>query len=300
LNVDSLTVLIKLDDPCQPERGLPAPLTGVDRIVALIEDDLVIDSFICCSLATGVGYNTFLDSLDTLDGIYLVEPYYRFAEDAAMTVSDRFIVAFDASLSRGQIDSINADHGVVMDELIYGFESIYALRNTDSSGMRVLELANHFHNMTAVNFSHPEFGLRLSTQGYKLYDFYHPQQDHLKKVVGDFNQNSVWDFAGWDDTIIVGLMDEWIWHHEDLPASRILPGSSWVEPILPDPINAHGIACAGIIGASHTTDSNLGIYSVTGIISMNPNVKFLPAVIFEDYVFPYHASDVAEAYNWVF
>ena len=72
----------------------------------------MIDDFVCCSLATSANYGGFLDSLDTLDGIYLVEPYYRFEDGTPFAVGETFYAAFDVSLSLETIDSVDADHGV--------------------------------------------------------------------------------------------------------------------------------------------------------------------------------------------
>jgi len=141
LSVDSFRVLIKFDQSFAPH-SQELLLASIDRIVCGIDDRQIFDGFICCSLSTGIQYTVFLDSLDTLGGIYLVEPYYRYNETEPFPVGEQFIVAFDETLSSTQIDSINAEYGTVTDHLIYGFQSVYVLRNTDSSGMRVLDLAN--------------------------------------------------------------------------------------------------------------------------------------------------------------
>jgi len=156
-----------------------------------------------------------------------------------------------------------------------------------------------------VHFAHPEFGIRFERHAYMLYDFYHKKQPHIKKVIGAFNETSVWDFAGWDDTVIVAVLDDGLEGHDDLPASRILPGYDYINhnpDAFPQGEDGHGMGCAGIIGASHTTDSIYGIYPqpYTGVISMNPNTKFIPLKIFQGYKYPDVASnsEIAAAYNW--
>jgi len=285
LTIDSMKVLIKFDFSFSPE-SYEAIIASIDRIVAVVDDDGVIDDFVCCSLSTGGGYEAFLDSLDTLDGIYLVEPYYLYDGHFPAPVGEIFVVAFDTSLSIHDIDSINADHGVAMDHLIYGFESIYVLRNTDSSGMRVLDLANHYHDLDFVHFAQPEFGMRFKPMNYKLYDYYHTHNAHIKKVIGVFNEKTVWDFAGLQDSIIVAILDDGVEPHEDLPAARLLPGWNFVwhnSNPMPTGKDGHGMGCAGIIGASHTTDSNYAgpPYTFTGIISLNPHVIIDPLRVCE-------------------
>ncbi len=221
-----------------------------------------------------------------------------------MPVGEQFIVAFDPTLSPGSIDSINAANGVVSDHLIYGFESVYLLRNTDSSGMRILDLANYYHDIVPTHFAYPEFAERYEKHSYQLFDFYRNNQSHLKKVIGEFNQRTVWDFAGCNDTITVAIIDDGVEAHEDLPGLRILPGHDFIHnnpnswPVGND---AHGMGCPGIIAASHTTDSGY-LYnpmSFTGIFSLDPWTKIMPLKIFEgdggppDWV-------IASAINWAF
>lgn len=72
--------------------------------------------------------------------------------------------------------------------------------------------------------------------------------------------------------ITVAVFDSGVESHPDLPASRILPGLSLQFPSTglgaPHSQNAHGQACAGIIGASK--DNNLGIAGI------NPNALIMP------------------------
>ena len=77
LKIDSLKVTIKFDDGFSYNQILES----IERVIGVVDDEYLIDGFIACSLSTGVDYDAFLDSLDTLDGIYLVEPYYLSEND---------------------------------------------------------------------------------------------------------------------------------------------------------------------------------------------------------------------------
>jgi subtilisin family serine protease len=304
LSIDSNKVLIKFDSSFPPD-SQKTLLDSIDRIVDVIEDDNVIDDFVSCSLSTGARYNSFADSLGALDGIYLIEPYYMI-DDIPVPVGETFIVAFDVSLSRDEIDNINSGYGVVIDRLLYGFESIYLLKNTDSSGIHILDLANLYHEMEETHFAHPDFGIRFERYSYKLYDYYADYQDNIKKVIGEFNEKSVWDFAGLTDTIIVAVIDDGVESHEDLPPVRVLPGydfsGPWDADPRPGPLESHGMACAGIIAASHTTNSAYDtIWSPwNGIISLNPHVKVMPIKIFGDDGSAVSIYEVAEAFDYAY
>jgi len=284
LDIDSSKVLVKFVETRSDTAQ--SILDSIYRIVSVLPDETTIDGFLCCSLMTGQGYNQFIDSLEEVDAIYLVEPYYTYNGSHPMPVGETFIVAYDITLTGDQIDSINTVYGVTIDHLIYGFESIYVVRNTDVSGMRLCDLANLYHESPMTHFAYPRFGGQYELHAYILYDFYHICQPHLKKIIGKFNERSIWDFAGWDDSVVVAVVDDGIddgfWAHHDLPDARVLPGWNFYHNN--DNTDAalcyHGMACAGIIAAEHTTNSNHQGYTFTGVVGMNPHAKIIPVKCF--------------------
>ncbi len=277
LTIDSLKVTIKFDDGFSYD-GL---IEQIDRVVAIIPDSHMIDGFVACSLSSAYNYDVFLDSLDTLDGIYLVERYYLTETGWPTLVGQDFCVAFYEDVTYEQIDSINALYKVVIDHERMGRPKAFLLKNTDSSGYRVVELANIYHNLPGVRYAHPDFAALITANAYTLYDYYNQYQPHIKKVIGSFNTASVWDFAGLTRPITVAVIDWGVESHEDLPADRVLPGYDFGDDDAdPSPtFDPHGMACAGIIAASHTTDSIGGGSTNSGLISLNPNVWILPVKI---------------------
>jgi len=229
LTVDSSYVTVRFAEvvPLPESQVL---LGEIGRIVQVVDDDHAIDDFLICSLYTGVDYDSFLDSLDTLSGIELVEPYYRNEYDSAILVGMYFCVGFNPDLSSAQVDSINDAHGVIIDHELEGMANVFVVRNTASSGYRMLELANLYYKLKQTYFSHPEFSVRPVPFAYSLYDYFGDNQPHIKKVIGDFNEASVWDFAGLDRMVTVAVIDDGIAVHEDLPAERILYGRNFVDP----------------------------------------------------------------------
>lgn len=284
LQVDSLKVTLRFDeDLTYPAQQ--ALLESVGRIVDVVEDSNLIDDFVVYLLSTGDGYDAFLDSLDTLGGIYLVEPYYLMQDGFALPVGEKFCVGFDSTVTMSEIDSINTIYNVIVDREIVGMPNVFVLKNTDSSGYRVLELANVYYGMPQTSYSHPNFGIRTRHTSYMLYDYYNEYQPHTKKVIGNFNAASVWDFAGLTEVVTVAVIDDGVDAHEDLPSSRILPGYDFADndsDPTPGDYAAHGMGCVGIIGASHTTDINAGTYPSSGVISLAPHVNILPVKKFHN------------------
>jgi len=307
LVVDSSLVLVKFDEGFSPD-DQASLLRQVERIVAVVNDPEVVDEFIACSLSTGTGYNAFLDSVQAIDGIYMVEPYFRSAYGDPMVAGERFCVAFNPDLTLPELDSLNEEFKVTTDREVIGLPNTFVLRNADSTGYRLLEMTNLYHELPETRYAHPDFHASIDLDGfYKLYDYYNGYQLHLTKVVGQFNSGpTVWDFAGVNKPIIVAILDDGVAVHEDLPASRILPGHDVSYPHdndpSPGPTRAHGMGCAGIVAATHTIDT-MGIYDPnTGLFSIDPYASILPLKIFNDDGSDYgiYWSDIAEAigYAW--
>jgi subtilisin family serine protease len=281
LKVDSFKVTIKFEDGI----AYNEMLESIDRIIGVVDDEHVIDGFVACSLSTGIDYEAFLDSLETVSGVHLVEPYYLSENDYPLLVGKDFCVAFRENVTYQEIDSINQLYGVIIDRERIGRSKAFTLKNTDATGYRVVELANLYNNLPQVEYAHPDFSAAIEPNEYKLYDYYGQYQPHTKKVIGTFNSASVWDFAGLGMTLTVAVIDDGTAVHEDLPSQRLLPGYDFAHRD-PNPTPgdscAHGMATAGIVGASHTTDAGQGTNPSSGVISMNPNVNIMPIKIFND------------------
>lgn len=123
---------------------------------------------------------------------------------------------------------------------------------------------------------------------YKAFDRYAPYQWNIKLITGQFNVASVWDFAGLQRPVIAALLDDGVDPHEDLPAGRIRSdGRDFSVPQTdsipnPAPTFFHGMCCAGILAASHCTDSLDGLSQNSGVISLNPHLQILPIKIWPD------------------
>lgn len=225
-------------------------------------------------------------------GVDLVEPYYLDTSLMPVMVGDRFLAAFDENVSSQTIDSINDAFNVVIDHEIEGMANVYLLRNTTRSGLRMLDLANAYYELDQTLYSHPDFRAHIETNAYMLYDYYGGYQPQTKKVIGQFNSASVWDFVGLESPVTVAMLDDGVDVHDDLPASRILAGYDVAGVVefdydhdydpRPGPTLYHGMATAGIVAASHTTDLAGGALTSSGLISMDPHVNIMPIKIFND------------------
>lgn len=284
LLVDSTRALLRFNQGLSLQ-AQESFLSGISEITSRWTDESTLDGFMACSLSGVHDYFAFLDSLEGYSELEFVEPYYTDTFGLGFTVGATFCVAFDSSLATDVVDSIVAGIGGDVLYEVEGMNSVYVLRNNAQLQVGIVELANSYYELDLTRYSHPNFGIRPERHAYKLYDYYSANQWHIQKVVGLFNEASVWDFAGLDDTLVIAVIDDGMTSHEDLPGARVLQGRDFADSDMnpaPGPGQAHGMACAGIIGASHETDSVAGLNSSTGVISLYPSVEILPVKIFSD------------------
>lgn len=190
LTIDSSKMALKFQ-PSFPPDSQQALLAVVDRIVRIIGDSSYIHGFVACSLSTEVGYYAFLDSLDSLVPVLATEPCYLTENSSPLWVGESFCVGFQPDVTADQIDSVNAIFNVLISGQSEVRPNAFYLKRTDSSGYRLLDLANIYYNLPETRYSHPNFRITIVQESYMLYDYYHPYQWHPKKVIGDFNNASV-------------------------------------------------------------------------------------------------------------
>lgn len=304
ITIDSTYITVRFDDTITTlfQQQLPSAMPGFLSITYEFD---AIDDFVVYELDSVAVYEQVCDSLESTPGIGFVEPLYRNQTEVPFLAGTGFCVAFEEYVTEQQVDSINALFSVSIDHELYGMPNVYLLRNSPSSELDLLDLANQYYVLPETRYSHPNFGGALTKMwAYEVHDYYSTEQWHLKRVIGRINEASVWDFHGvLDNTIVVAVVDDGVTSHEDLPSSRLLSGCDFYyydsDPT-PGEEEAHGMACAGIIGASHTTDSVAGLLTSSGVISMCPTVKVLPVKRFSDEGVGTGPNVPAEAISWAY
>lgn len=293
LVIDTSLVLIQFD-PGISFKDATNELRRTGRFLEAEFSPVGIDDSFACSLATKTGYTTLIDSLRSVKSVMLIEPAYLTSDGHSMVAGGSFCIRFRAGVPSMTIDSINARFGVVIDHAIDVTTNEYLFRRTAPSDYTTLQLANLYHELALVDYCHPNFRADIVRCSYKLFDYYNSFQPHMKRVIGKFNDTTVWDFAGLNRTVKVAVVDDGITAHEDLPAGRILPGfnaADWNSDASPADHDAHGMACAGLIAASHTGDSIAGGSPNTGVISLNPNAAIIPINIFGNHIDSYCSDE---------
>ncbi|MBN1211107.1 MAG: S8 family serine peptidase [candidate division Zixibacteria bacterium] len=302
IQIDSNKVTIKFYDSI-PEETKQSVVMAQSCLLEQLEDDYLIDSFMAFSLYDYNGYFDYLDSLESIPEIERVEPYYLTEDSIPILMGLTFFVLFNEGVTENIIDSINAIYNVEISDCPEGRTNVYYLKVTDSTEYHILDLANIYYEMIQTVYAHPDFSVAIIPDGYTVYDYYNQYQWHTKKVIGFFNDSSVWDFAGLDTAIKVAVIDDGLGSHPDIESTRVQGKWNIIydsDDVTPYQYDAHGMACAGIIAASHTTDSTLQNDKTTGIVSMNPNAIIIPLKLSGFPCNVYRGSYYAKAINYAY
>lgn len=178
----------------------------------------------------------------------------------------------------------------------------------DDFGKYIIEVTNPTHSLLFANalveqgyvkWAHPNF----YANHIRYSDPYYPLQFQMNNtgqyISGtnsmndiDCNAPEAWNITTGSSNITVAVIDDGMESHEDLEDaggnSRIISGYTPSNGAGGTPYSggAHGMACAGIVGASH---NNIGVRGVA------PGVKFKSVNIFEG---SETTNDLANAFTW--
>lgn len=230
-------------------------------------------------VANGQGIENYVDSVADLAGIAQCEPVYKMVGGYDIFLHQWLTVAFKQSVGRKFIDSVNNLMGTTIDHELLGMPNVFNMKKIGDPHLRMLDLSNFYSSLPQVIYACPDPGQQMQPQGYILYDFYNMEQWEMKKVIGTFNQATVWDFAHVNRNVLVAVADDGVESHEDLDSIRVDLGYDFADLdtiATPSPWSFHGMGVAGIIGAKHTTNPNQQGLQSTGMVSMNPHARIIP------------------------
>jgi hypothetical protein len=159
----------------------------------------------------------------------------------------------------------------------------------------VFNLANALHESGLVEWAHPNFyggeQTLFDDPYFYLYQFY--ANSELSNNNMHLNVENAWTWlqnCSNNKKIRVAVIDDGFEPHEDLPnmVHGYTPHAPNQKGAVNHPLNRHGIACAGMIGAQH---NNIGIKG------MNPHVTLVPINITENHKITTN-FDVSKAFFW--
>ncbi len=235
-------------------------------------------------LTPGLSEMEYLNILDGLRGdpqVAFAYPVFIFP-GARQTLTEQFITRFKPGTAKHDIESFNADQGVVVLRSMR-LPDTYLLKV--STGDDTLAMANTYQESGLTAYATPDFVRFLAPQ-YSPNDTHYPEQwgmentgsnppDGNGTADADMDASAAWDISQGDSQIVIAIIDEGVeLDHQDLDGKIVAdfspiprdsdagPNNSW---------DAHGTNCAGIAAAE--TNNGMGIAGVC------PNCSLMPIQI---------------------
>ncbi len=227
-----------------------------------------------------------LGRLDTNGYVEIANPIYLEEEgdSTELVAFDRVSVKFLDTLSRDIIDSLNTYWGVEIVDSVLGVSNYYSLLVTGASGHSVLEVANTYEQDDRTEFAIPSFLPNIELQSIDDQFFgYQWNYNNTGQLYGtpdaDIDAVEAWEIETGDSSIVIAVIDEGVESHEDLPSGKLVDGYDFVgddvkyaggpdsDPSPGDACRAHGMACSGLIAATHNE---------LGVRGLAPGCKIMP------------------------
>jgi len=278
------------------------------------------NGFLIFYVLPGTDIEQLLQNLRTNPYVDIVNPVFFLRDEPGSDViaTDEFTVKFNPEVTRSEIEALNDSHGVVIVDSIYipgEVHNIFLMKLTDNSDKNILGVANRYNKDPRTIYSVPNFRAELVLSSFPSDSFFTHQYNFHNtgqtggRIDADIDAPEAWDFTKGLPDIRIVIIDVGIEPHEDLPAERLVGGIDWAGDDLNDPNNqipdydpspgrcndstywkdcAHGMACAGLAGATHNQ---------IGVAGLAPNCKIQPVKIWDNYGrFPWENFCVAQAF----
>jgi len=202
--------------------------------------------------------------------LFVVNPVYEI-DGNPLIAYDVFVIYIEDETVMSELERLNQQYNVELIDRDIFLPNIISLRMLSYDEKSVTEMARLYYENLSLSWSVPDFKREIIRHS-QINDPYYPYQFYLNMT----STPLAWDITKGVQDIVVAVIDDGVMVHEDLPSSRMVEGYDAFDKTdgAPGGNEAHGMAVAGIIAASHNDK---------GIAGTAPNVKIMPVRIFDEY-----------------
>ena len=199
----------------------------------------------------------------------VVNPVYSI-EGSSLIPYDVFVVYIEDEAVMDDLEQLNYRYDVELIDRDIFLPNIVTLRVKSQEKYTVTEMARLYYENLPLRWSVPDFKQEI-VRNSNPSDVYYPYQFYLFMT----STPQAWNITKGSQSVIVAVIDDGVMAHQDLPSSRLVAGYDAFGQSggAPGGNEAHGMAVAGIIAATHND---------VGIAGIAPNVKIMPVRIFND------------------
>lgn len=253
------------------------------------EPESTTDDFWVCYLLPGSDVEALIQRLRMREEVEMANPVYLTADSLEYVLTDRLVAQFNSATPRSTIDSLNAQHGVMIADSIPEFPNLFLLKLSGSIDKDVLVTANQYNQDPSTYYAHPDFTIPITLTSYTPDDSFFQYQwnyENIGQIQGrldaDIDASLAWEIGKGDPNLKIAVIDEGVDAHEDLgniAQGYDVVGYDTMRPLedwdpTPGESCSHGEACAGLIAA--TQNNSLGISGLA------PFCTIVPIKIFDD------------------
>jgi subtilisin family serine protease len=226
-----------------------------------------------------------ISSLQSDGSLKNVAPVYLLHDQIVLTY-DVFMVKMTNESVLKDLLELNEFHNIELLGRNPLIPEIVRLRLAPASSYNSTEMARLYYETLTLEWATPDFIPQIKPTG-DMDDPYFDYQFYLQQI----QVEDAWKITRGIEDIIVAVLDEGVMAHEDLPDSRIEDGYDAFSETdgAPGGNQAHGMAVAGIIAATH---NNLGVAGIA------PNVRIVPVRIFDSHGSSSSVSELEDAFIW--
>jgi subtilisin family serine protease len=199
-----------------------------------------------------------LQLLKELPGVIWASPVFRYQDGKQQVVLNTFVVKFKPEVSESEITFLNATYAVSIEreDACSSGGRRFLIKHPWGNNVDVFKLSNEYSRLPTVEYAIPDFLIldALDTGGPN--DPYYANQWALAKI----NAEGAWEITEGSASVKIAVVDDGIdLEHEDLAGKLVGGYDAFQSDTIPSPSgnDAHGTACAGLIGAK--TDNGKGV-----------------------------------------
>ena len=253
-----------------PDKNVEALIRNDDRLRGFVFSPELTDRNVVLfrrTEAAPLAVEDFVERVKASPDVRFVT-HVLYRGDVAVVVTDEFVVAFKPEVTRAQIDTLNATHGVSVVSALKVAPNTFVLRVNTPPATGALAAANAYFESGLARYAEPNF-IKVHSLKFTPNDPFFPQQWHLPRVQAE----AAWDITRGDPAVVIAVIDDGV----DLDHEDIARAGKIVAPIdvlggdadpRPGPGDSHGTCVAGVALANGN--------NAIGVSGMAPDCSLMP------------------------
>ncbi|MDD3875879.1 MAG: S8 family serine peptidase [Bacteroidales bacterium] len=300
---------LKFRNDSSQEKNVESLSQISDILVLELDETLTEDGFQLIRLPNANLKSAIVNQLLANEDVMYLSPVYVLSEDKVISHTNEIYVAFKGFLNTALIDYFEEKFDLTNDKSFNSLPYVYKFLLKKSDVLEIKDICMKISLENSVRYCQPNYMFSIDVHSN---DPYFPRQWALKNdgvplqyngtAGADMKVVEAWEITRGNSNIRMAVLDSGVdTLHPDL-IDNILPGFDAIGegtngfPSTDYDSDAHGTACAGILGA--VADNNIGIAGVAPECKIIP-VRLFHYINFMGQIIPWSTSDwMVDGITW--